>query len=62
MIPDRRHCPRDPIEVPHFSNTRRPPHFYSAIPIPAAQEDEQVVVIEFAVAVEGVPTEPPGVA
>src|SRR5262249_43641272 len=31
-IPDRRHCPRCPVEVPHFAITRRPPHFYSAVP------------------------------
>jgi hypothetical protein len=31
-------------------------------PLPAAQEDEQVVFVEFAVAVENRPGKPPGVA
>src|SRR5262249_26359948 len=31
-IPGRLHCPRGLVEVPHFSSTRRPPHFYSAVP------------------------------
>src|SRR5262249_19917040 len=31
-IPGRLHCPRGLVEVPHFSSTRGPPHFYSAVP------------------------------